>query len=112
MSGNKGVVMVTVSWSLLGMFPIPTAHATHMAWALSPLVCHLGCTKVSEGVVKATGMGGTLLGVFPMPHVHGMGAMASCLPSWMRGGCWSANEVLVKWGDDSTVLWGTHLFGC
>ena len=100
------------SWSLLGMFLIPIAHATYMAWVLSPLVCHLGCTKVSEGVVKATGMGGTLLGVFLMPHVHGMGTVASHLPSWMCSGCWSANKVLAKWEDNGTALWGTHLFGC
>ena len=41
------------------------------SWAFVPwlLVCKQG---VSEGAVKATGMGDTPLGVFPMPHVCGL----------------------------------------
>jgi len=89
MSGNEGVVTATGSWSLLVMFPIPMAHATYMAWAPSPLVCCLGCTKVSDGVVRATGMGGTPLGVFQRQWVVAL-SFRCCLwlseVDWEEGG--------------------------
>jgi len=43
-----------------------TGSCTFAPWLL---VCKQG---VSEGAMKATGMGDTLLEVFLMPHVHGL----------------------------------------